>query len=115
MTVTPDPQIVAFTTIAGLLTLTPGADTMLVMRNVMARGRGAGLCTSLGSCCGVCLEFPAMKAAQILSGRHEHDAELLAGQFRLRVQRLGARPAGRHLRMHHHAKTAGEQGHSDES
>jgi|SoiMetStandDraft_2_1073263.scaffolds.fasta_scaffold121946_1 RhtB (resistance to homoserine/threonine) family protein len=55
MTMTLDPQIVAFTTIAGLLTLTPGADTMLVMRNVMARGRGAGLCTTMGSCCGVFL------------------------------------------------------------
>jgi RhtB (resistance to homoserine/threonine) family protein len=50
-----DPQVVAFATIAGLLTLTPGADTMLVMRNVMARGRSAGLFTTLGSCCGVFL------------------------------------------------------------
>ena len=53
MTTTIDPQVVAFTIIAGLLTLTPGADTMLVMRNVMARGQGAGLFTTLGSCCGV--------------------------------------------------------------
>lgn len=53
MTVTIDPQVAAFTIIAGLLTLTPGADTMLVMRNVMARGQGAGLFTTLGSCCGV--------------------------------------------------------------
>jgi hypothetical protein len=55
MTMPIDPQVVAFATIAGLLTLTPGADTMLVMRNVMARGRGAGLCTTLGSSCGVFL------------------------------------------------------------
>jgi RhtB (resistance to homoserine/threonine) family protein len=55
MTIPIDPQVVAFATIAGLLTLTPGADTMLVMRNVMARGRGAGLFTALGSCCSVFL------------------------------------------------------------
>jgi RhtB (resistance to homoserine/threonine) family protein len=48
-----DPQIVAFAFIAGLLTMTPGADTMLVIRNVMARGRVAGLATTLGACCGL--------------------------------------------------------------
>jgi RhtB (resistance to homoserine/threonine) family protein len=48
-----DPQVVAFTVIAGLLTITPGADTMLVIRNVMARGRRAGLLTSVGACCGL--------------------------------------------------------------
>lgn len=48
-----DPQIVAFTGIAAILTVTPGADTMLVMRNVLARGQGAGLLTTLGVCCGL--------------------------------------------------------------
>jgi hypothetical protein len=37
-----------------------------------------------------------MKEAQSLIGRHEHDAELLAGRFYLPVQPLGAQPAGRH-------------------
>src|SRR5258708_19810997 len=53
MTVTLDPQVVAFTVIAGLLTITPGADTMLVIRNVMARGQRAGLLTTVGACFGI--------------------------------------------------------------
>ena len=53
MTATLDPQVVAFTVIAGLLTITPGADTMLVIRNVMARGRRAGFLTTVGACCGL--------------------------------------------------------------
>ena len=48
-----DPQIVTFAVIAGLLTITPGADTMLVIRNVMARGRIAGFQTTVGACCGL--------------------------------------------------------------
>lgn len=48
-----DPQIVAFAAIAALLTITPGADTMLVIRNVMARGQRAGLLTVVGVCCGL--------------------------------------------------------------
>ena len=47
-----DPQVLAFTGIAALLTLTPGADTMLVLKNVLARGRRAGLLTTLGICSG---------------------------------------------------------------
>ena len=50
-----DSQVAAFVVIAGLLTVTPGADTMLVIRNVMARGRGAGLLTTLGTSTGVFL------------------------------------------------------------
>ncbi|MGH7334794.1 MAG: LysE family translocator [Candidatus Rokuibacteriota bacterium] len=53
MTITIDSQVVAFTVIAGLLTMAPGADTMLVIRNVMARGRRAGLLTTVGACCGL--------------------------------------------------------------
>jgi len=53
MTISIDSQVVAFTIIAGLLTMTPGADTMLVIRNVMGRGRRAGLLTTLGSSTGV--------------------------------------------------------------
>jgi threonine/homoserine/homoserine lactone efflux protein len=53
MTVTFDSQVVAFIVIAGLLTITPGADTMLVIRNVLARGRRAGFLTTIGACCGI--------------------------------------------------------------
>jgi RhtB (resistance to homoserine/threonine) family protein len=48
-----DSQVLAFTGIALLLTLTPGADTMLVIRSVLARGRRAGFLTVLGICCGL--------------------------------------------------------------
>ncbi len=48
-----DSQMVAFTVIALLLTITPGADTMLVIRSVVARGQHAGLLTTFGICCGL--------------------------------------------------------------
>jgi RhtB (resistance to homoserine/threonine) family protein len=53
MPVVADPQVLAFAVVAAVLTITPGADTMLVLRNVIARGRGAGLMTTLGICTGV--------------------------------------------------------------
>jgi RhtB (resistance to homoserine/threonine) family protein len=43
-----DSQVIAFTGIAAILTLIPGADTMLVVRNALVRGRRAGLLTVLG-------------------------------------------------------------------
>ena len=33
-----DPQVIAFTGIAALLTITPGADTMMILRSAFARG-----------------------------------------------------------------------------
>lgn len=48
-----DSQVLAFAGIAALLTITPGADTMLVMRSVLARGQRAGLWTTLGICAGL--------------------------------------------------------------
>ena len=48
-----DQQIIAFAGIAALLTITPGQDTMLVIRNLMAHGQRAGLLTTLGICCGL--------------------------------------------------------------
>lgn len=48
-----DSQLIAFTGIAFVLTITPGVDTMLVLRSVFARGQKSGLMTSFGICCGV--------------------------------------------------------------
>ena len=48
MTIMIDTQILAFTGVAAILTITPGPDTMLVMRNVLTRGQRAGLLTMLG-------------------------------------------------------------------
>ena len=43
-----DPQIWAFLLVATLLAVTPGADTLLVARNVLGRGRTDGLATIAG-------------------------------------------------------------------
>jgi RhtB (resistance to homoserine/threonine) family protein len=48
-----DARLLAFTGIAAVLTLTPGADTMLVVRSAAVRGRRAGLLTVLGICSGL--------------------------------------------------------------
>lgn len=48
-----DMQLVTFVVLAAALTLSPGADTLLVIRNVVARGRGAGVATAFGICCGL--------------------------------------------------------------
>ena len=48
-----DTQIWAFIGVALVLTITPGADTMLVLRSVLARGQRAGLLASLGICSGL--------------------------------------------------------------
>ena len=48
-----DAMLLSFTLVAGLLTLTPGADTMLVLRNVLAGGRSSGIATTAGICSGL--------------------------------------------------------------
>jgi RhtB (resistance to homoserine/threonine) family protein len=48
-----DLQLATFVVLAAALTLSPGADTLLVIRNVVARGRGAGIATAFGICCGL--------------------------------------------------------------
>jgi threonine/homoserine/homoserine lactone efflux protein len=48
-----DSQILAFTGLAFALTVTPGADTMLVMRNTLIHGRSSGILTVLGGCGGI--------------------------------------------------------------
>jgi threonine/homoserine/homoserine lactone efflux protein len=48
-----DAMLLSFTLVAGLLTLTPGADTMLVLRNVLSGGRSSGIATTVGICSGL--------------------------------------------------------------
>ena len=43
-----DEQVLAFTGIAGLLTITPGADTLMILRSLFARGRRGGVLTMFG-------------------------------------------------------------------
>jgi len=46
-------DLATFIVIALLLTITPGVDTVLVVRNSIARGVGAGLATASGICSGL--------------------------------------------------------------
>ena len=48
-----DSQVVAFTIVAAALTVAPGADTMLVVRNVLRGGRRDGFVTMAGICTGL--------------------------------------------------------------
>ena len=48
-----DAQVIAFTCAAVVLTIAPGPDTMLVMRNVLRGGRRDGVLTTLGICSGL--------------------------------------------------------------
>jgi RhtB (resistance to homoserine/threonine) family protein len=48
-----DSQVVAFALVAAVLTITPGPDTMLVVRNVLRGGRLDGVVTTLGICSGL--------------------------------------------------------------
>ena len=48
-----DSQVLAFTLAAAALTIAPGADTMLVIRNVLRGGRRDGMVTTFGICSGL--------------------------------------------------------------
>jgi RhtB (resistance to homoserine/threonine) family protein len=48
-----DAQVLAFTLAAAALTVAPGADTMLVIRNVLRGGRRDGAITAAGICSGL--------------------------------------------------------------
>jgi len=48
-----DSQVLAFTLLAALMTMSPGADTLLVVRNVLRGGRRDGIATAIGICSGL--------------------------------------------------------------
>jgi threonine/homoserine/homoserine lactone efflux protein len=59
-----DSQLWAFLLVATLLAVTPGADTLLVVRNVLGRGRTAGLATIAGIAAG-CFVHAALSAVGV--------------------------------------------------
>lgn len=48
-----DQQLITFMMVTLALTLTPGADTMLVIRNVLRGGKKDGIVTTIGICSGL--------------------------------------------------------------
>ena len=48
-----DSQVLAFTVAAAVLTIAPGPDNMLVIRNVLRGGRRDGMITAFGICAGL--------------------------------------------------------------
>lgn len=59
-----DQQLIAFTIASTLLAITPGNDTILVMKNSLRSGRMAGLATTAGVVCG-CLVHATCSALGI--------------------------------------------------
>ncbi|HXY39682.1 MAG TPA: LysE family translocator [Vicinamibacteria bacterium] len=59
-----DSRFWAFVVVATLLVITPGADTLLVVRNVLARGRAAALATVAGIASG-CVVHAVLSAVGV--------------------------------------------------
>ena len=95
-----DPQVIAFTLVAALLTVSPGADTFLVVRNTLRGGREDGWATVAGICSGLFVH--ALLSALGVSALLAHSAAAffalkIAGAFYLawlRIQSLRAAAHG---------------------
>jgi threonine/homoserine/homoserine lactone efflux protein len=63
-----DAQVIQFSIAVAILTMTPGNDTVLVLRNAAGRGRRAGFATLLGVCAGLVVHgaFSALGISVIL-------------------------------------------------
>jgi RhtB (resistance to homoserine/threonine) family protein len=68
-----DPQVLAFTLVAAVVTISPGADTLLVVRNALRGGRRDGILTALGIGSG--LYFHAFLSAIGVSAILAHSAQ----------------------------------------
>ena len=96
-----DPQVIAFTLVAALLTVSPGADTFLVVRNTLRGGREDGWATVAGICSGLFVH--ALLSALGVSALLAHSAAAffalkIAGAFYLAwlgIQSLRAAARGR--------------------
>lgn len=68
-----DPQVLAFALVAAVVTISPGADTLLVVRNALRGGRRDGILTAAGIGCG--LYFHALLSAVGVSAILAHSAQ----------------------------------------
>lgn len=81
-------QLLAFVGVCVLITLVPGLDTALVTRNVVARGRRAGILTALGTSSGLFVHAVAVAAgvsALLLRSATAFEAVKLCGAAYLGV------------------------------
>ena len=69
-----DPKTMAFIPMAIILTITPGTDTMLVVRSALMRGKTCGVITAIGICFGLFVH--ALVSSLGLSMVLIHSAEL---------------------------------------
>jgi len=87
-----DARLLAFVGVAALLTMSPGPDMALVLRNSLTRGRAAVFPTALGTCSG-CVAWGALSsvgiAAVLNASAQLYDTLRLAGAAYLVF--LGAR------------------------
>ena len=60
-------QILAFLGVATLVTITPGADTLLVLRSVLAHGSRAGVVTAVGICCGCLIHACVLQSWSVVA------------------------------------------------
>ncbi len=77
-----DPRLIAFLGVAALLTIAPGPDTALVLRNSLARGRASVVPTAAGICTGCVIWGAASSggiAAVLNTSAQLYDALRLAG------------------------------------
>src|SRR5689334_4828935 len=63
-------QLLAFIGMCVLITLVPGLDTVLVTRNVVSRGRRAGIMTAAGTSSGLFIHAVAVSRARPRSRGH---------------------------------------------
>lgn len=96
-------QALAFSAAAAVLTILPGPDTFLVLRNTVRHGRQAGLLTTLGICPGVFVHATVSAVGMAAVLRHAPWAwGLLQALGAAYLTILGARSLRDAYRLYHH-------------
>jgi threonine/homoserine/homoserine lactone efflux protein len=109
-----DSHLWAFVLVATLLAVTPGADTLLVVRNVLTRGRPAGLATIAGIAAG-CLVHATLSAigVALVLVRSAEAFAVLKWCGAIYLFALGAQSLGRWLRLDARTAESPEKGPAD--